>query len=67
MMHRREHETKTGFGNAAADRVSIGFNMMPRAANASAAPEREERARLPCLATGTPAPATTNAEQLETL
>src|ERR1700742_623602 len=33
----------------------------------SAAPEREERARLPCLATVTPAPATMNEAQVETL
>ena len=33
----------------------------------SAEPEREEIARLPCLATGTPAPATTKAAQVEML
>src|SRR6478752_497550 len=33
----------------------------------SAAPDLEESARLPCLATGTPAPATMNAAQVEML
>ena len=33
----------------------------PSAASTSAAPEREDSARLPCLATGTPQPATTSA------
>ncbi len=36
----------------------------PSAASTSAAPLREDSARLPCLATGTPAPATTNAAQV---
>ena len=40
---------------------------MPSAASTSAAPDLEVKARLPCLATGTPAPATTKAEQDETL
>src|SRR5258706_3399114 len=35
--------------------------------NPSAAPERDDSARLPCLATGTPAPATMNEAQVETL
>src|SRR5262249_42000582 len=39
----------------------------PRAAKTSAAPEREERARLPCFATETPAPATINAAHVEIL
>ncbi len=33
----------------------------------SAAPERDDSARLPCLATGMPAPATMNDAQVETL
>jgi hypothetical protein len=46
-----------------------GVNSMftPSAASTSAAPERDESARLPCLATGTPAPATINAAQVEIL
>ena len=46
-----------------------GVNSMftPSAASTSAAPEREESARLPCLATGTPAPATIKAAQVEML
>src|SRR5262245_61061698 len=41
--------------------------LMPSAASTSAEPDREEIERLPCLATGTPAPATTNAAQVEIL
>src|SRR5439155_973841 len=46
-----------------------GVNSMftPSAASTSAAPERDERARLPCLATATPAPATIKAAQVEML
>src|ERR1700756_4826340 len=39
----------------------------PSEANTSAAPQRDDSARLPCLATGTPAPATMKAAQVETL
>src|SRR5579871_1667965 len=38
----------------------------PSAASTSAAPERDESARLPCLATGTPAPATMKDAQVDT-
>ena len=41
--------------------------LTPSAASTSAEPEREEIERLPCLATGTPAPATTKAAQVEIL
>ena len=41
--------------------------MTPSEASTSAAPERDDSARLPCLATGTPAPATMKAAQVETL
>src|SRR5579883_1095806 len=41
--------------------------LTPSAASTSAAPERDDSARLPCLATGTPAPATINAAQVEML
>ena len=41
--------------------------LMPSAASTSAEPEREEIERLPCLATGTPAPATTKAAHVEML
>ena len=46
-----------------------GVNSMftPRAPSTSAAPERDDNARLPCLATGTPAPATISAAQVEML
>ena len=39
----------------------------PRADSTSAAPERDESARLPCFATGTPAPATMKAAHVEIL
>ena len=39
----------------------------PSAASRSAEPEREESARLPCLATGTPQPAATSAAAVEML
>src|SRR5579863_3640843 len=41
--------------------------LTPSAERTSAAPEREDSARLPCLATGTPAPATISAAQVEML
>src|SRR5712672_965698 len=41
--------------------------LTPSEDNTSAAPERDDSARLPCLATGTPEPATMNAAQVETL
>ena len=41
--------------------------LTPSAESTSAAPEREESARLPCLATGTPTPATMKAAQVEML
>ena len=46
-----------------------GVNSMltPSAPSTSAAPERDDSARLPCLATGTPAPATMKAAQVEML
>src|SRR5215467_3764115 len=46
-----------------------GGNSMftPSAPSTSAAPERDDSARLPCLATGTPAPATMKAAQVEML
>src|SRR3977135_3313607 len=41
--------------------------LTPSEDNTSAAPERDDNARLPCLATGTPQPATMNEAQVETL
>ena len=41
--------------------------LTPSAVSTSAAPEREDSARLPCLAIGTPAPATMSAAQVEML
>src|SRR6476469_5372338 len=41
--------------------------LTPSACRTSAAPDFDDSARLPCLATGTPAPATINAAQVEML
>ena len=41
--------------------------LTPSAVSTSAAPELEDSARLPCLATGTPQPATTSAAAVEML
>src|SRR3954467_152287 len=41
--------------------------LTPREASTSAAPDRDDSARLPCLATGTPAPATMKEAQVDTL
>src|ERR1700737_415155 len=41
--------------------------LTPSEDSTSAAPERDDSARLPCLATGTPAPATMKEAQVETL
>src|ERR1700736_3490623 len=41
--------------------------LTPSEASTSAAPERDDNARLPCLATGTPAPATMKEAQVDTL
>ena len=41
--------------------------LTPSAASTSAAPDFDDSARLPCLATGTPAPATMSAAQVEML
>src|SRR5579871_1399210 len=40
--------------------------LTPSADKTSAAPDRDDSARLPCLATGTPAPATIKAAQVDT-
>ncbi len=48
--------------------ASGGMSILtPSAVSVSAAPDFEESARLPCLATGTPAPATTKAAAVEML
>ena len=50
------------------DTVSAGIpTLTPSAVNTSLAPEREDAARLPCLATGTPQAATMMAARVETL
>ena len=47
--------------------AGVRSSLTPSEASTSAAPERDDSARLPCLATGTPAPATMKAAQVETL
>ncbi len=41
--------------------------LTPSAVSTSEAPDSDDTARLPCLATGTPAPAATSAAQVDTL
>ena len=43
------------------------FRLTPSASSTSAEPDLDDSARLPCLATGTPHPATTKAVQVEIL
>ena len=47
--------------------AALSSILTPSAPSTSAAPERDDRARLPCFATGTPAPATMKAAQVEML
>ncbi len=47
--------------------AALSSILTPSAPSTSAAPERDDSARLPCLATGTPAPATMKAAQVEML
>ena len=51
----------------ASETSGAALTLTPRAARTSALPEREVAARLPCLATGRPAPAMTKAAAVETL
>ena len=54
--------------DAAADHRRAARSILtPSAVSTSAAPDFDDSARLPCLATGTPAPATMNAAQVEML
>ncbi len=55
---------------SAMQRSTVSFaasTLTPSAPRTSAEPERDETARLPCFATVTPAPATTNAAVVEML
>src|ERR1043165_1069472 len=51
----------------ASESSGAAATLTPRAERTSALPEREVAARLPCLATGRPAPAMTKAAAVETL
>ncbi len=60
---------KTIPARSSASAISSGVSSMatPRASSTSALPQRDVTERLPCLATGTPAPATTKAAAVEML
>ena len=47
--------------------AALSSILTPSAPSTSAEPERDDNARLPCFATGTPAPATMKAAQVEML
>ena len=65
---RREEEDEARRRAARPARAAGASSMStPSASSTSAEPEREVKLRLPCLATGTPAPATTNAAAVEML
>jgi len=67
MVRRREHEADPGLGDAAADMLGRDVDSNPERRQYIGRAERDDSARLPCLATGTPEPATMNAAQVETL
>ena len=67
VMDRREHKAEPASPRCTGDGLGLQSILTPSACNTSAEPEREEIERLPCLATGTPAPATTKAAQVEIL
>ena len=52
---------------ARSTRAMSQSRLTPSELSTSAAPDFDDSARLPCLATGTPAPATTKAAAVETL
>ena len=67
MVARREQEGAVRAARRMSDRRSSGTSTLtPRAVSTSAPPVREDRARLPCLATGTPQPAITKVTAVET-
>ena len=69
-IERRARLGARGVPAAAIDRemTSGGTSILtPSAVSTSEAPESDDTARLPCLATGTPAPETMKAAQVETL
>ena len=56
-----------GLASASSITATSASTLTPSAVSTSEEPEREERPRLPCLATGTPQPATTMAAAVEML
>ena len=67
VMGRRHHEADAGLAHAALDAFGRQADLDAERASASAAPDFEEAARLPCLATGTPQAATISEASVETL
>ncbi len=67
MVRRREHEAQPRLADALGDLLRPDVDLDAEAINTSAAPEREDSARLPCFATLKPAPAATKAAQVEML
>ena len=63
----REQEADAGLVDAARHVVRVERDVDAERLEHVGAPAAEETARLPCLATGTPAPATTNAVVVEML
>ena len=68
VMRRGEHEAQPGLAQCSSEiRSGARSIFTPSAISTSAAPDFEDRARLPCLATLSPAPAATKAAQVEML
>ena len=68
MMRLRHHEANAGLVDAPRATSAAGRPIFtPSAVSTSLAPDRDEAARLPCLATGTPQPATISDASVETL
>ena len=66
-MPRRHQKAKPDLPQALPDDRKVRSILTPSAVSTSAEPDFEESARLPCLATGTPQPATTSALAVEML
>ena len=67
MEHRREHERDAGLGEAALDAARVQVDPDAERLEQIGRAAIDDAARLPCLATGTPAPATTIAATVEML
>jgi hypothetical protein len=67
MMRLCEEKAHSRFREAVLGAVRAQIERNPRASSTSAAPVRDDIARLPCLATGTPQAAITNETAVEIL